>query len=837
MNNEEITTPSLRLQVGGTLNPRRDVYITRPEDEKLLRLLLAGEYVNVLTSRQMGKSSLMTVTMAVLREQGVRTASIDLAAELDGAREAETWFRGLLGRLARELRLDVNVGTWWGAHADDAVGQRLQRFLREVVGEQIAGSVVLFLDEIENTLKFPFTDALFTAIRGMYNERGQNSVYQRITFCLLGVATPNELIKDRRTTAYNVGQTLELRDFDRVHADLEPLVAQLPCDFGSAMLDRILYWTGGQPYLTIRLCAELLTAKATSSEAIDAHVEQTFATLDRVSNEVHFQQILRFVEGRLTDGSNSLDTYEGVLKGKRIREQTTSAHLELKLSGLVKRNADGYLVVRNLIYKRLFDAKWLRATRPRRKLAQYRKLTISAVAMSVILGLLTTYFYVANVREQEQATRLKEILEGDRAFAQGDLARAREIFERRVRNLSTKTDPPGQRDFSISLIKLADVMQAQGDLSSALRSYQQALAITESLASVDPDNTQWQRDLAFNLNNLGGVQRTQGDLTAALRSYQRARGITESLASADPDNTQWQRDLAFNLNNLGGVQRAQGDLTAALRSYQRALAITESLGSVDTDYVLSNLNLGHVQREQGDLRAALASFQEALAIADRLATAEPDTGLWQRGLLSILNSLGEVQRSQGDLTAALRTYQRALAITESLASADPDNTQGQRDLASNLNSLGEVQRAQGDLTASLRSYQQVLSILRRLASADSDNTQWQGDLASNLNNLGEVQRSQGDLTAALGSYQEALAIIERLSRVDPANVAWQRDLALSYRSVGNVQALLGAKSEALVAFQKGRGILAHLMQSTSNPTLLDDLSSFDRQIGTLEKSP
>ena len=222
----------------------------------------------------MGKSSLMVRTMLVLREQGVRSASIDLAAELAGAGEAEPWFRGLLGRLARELKLDVEVGTWWGAHADDAIGQRLQRFLREVVCAQITGSIVLFLDEIDSTLKYPFTDALFTAIRGMYNERGQNSVYERVTFCLLGVATPNELIKDRRTTAYNVGQTLELRDFDLVHADLHPLAVQLHGDFGNIMLDRILYWTGGQPYLTMRLCAALQRANAASRASVDMHVEQ-----------------------------------------------------------------------------------------------------------------------------------------------------------------------------------------------------------------------------------------------------------------------------------------------------------------------------------------------------------------------------------------------------------------------------------------------------------------------------------------------------------------------------------------------------------------------------------
>lgn len=47
------------LQAGGTLNPRRHVYIKRPADDRLFALLREGRYVNVLSSRQMGKSSLM----------------------------------------------------------------------------------------------------------------------------------------------------------------------------------------------------------------------------------------------------------------------------------------------------------------------------------------------------------------------------------------------------------------------------------------------------------------------------------------------------------------------------------------------------------------------------------------------------------------------------------------------------------------------------------------------------------------------------------------------------------------------------------------------------------
>lgn len=71
-----------RLQAGGTLNPRRHVYVRHPQDDRLLTLLLEGEYVNVLTSRQMGKSSLMMRTALELHELGLHCVSADLAASL-----------------------------------------------------------------------------------------------------------------------------------------------------------------------------------------------------------------------------------------------------------------------------------------------------------------------------------------------------------------------------------------------------------------------------------------------------------------------------------------------------------------------------------------------------------------------------------------------------------------------------------------------------------------------------------------------------------------------------------------------------------------------------------
>jgi hypothetical protein len=81
--------------------------------------------------------------------------------------------------------------------------------------------VVIFVDEIDAVLRLPFsTDEFFAGIRELYNFRTEDAELERLTFCLLGVASPSDLIRDTRTTPFNIGQRIELRDFS---ADLDEL--------------------------------------------------------------------------------------------------------------------------------------------------------------------------------------------------------------------------------------------------------------------------------------------------------------------------------------------------------------------------------------------------------------------------------------------------------------------------------------------------------------------------------------------------------------------------------------------------------------------------------------
>ena len=115
--------------------------------------------------------------------------------------------------------------------------------------------MVIFFDEIDVVRSLPFsTDEFFAAIRECYNARTQEPNLQRLTFCLIGVATPSDLIADPRITPFNIGQRIDLTDFTEAEAAQLARGLQRNDKQATALLKRIFYWTNGQPYLTQKLC-------------------------------------------------------------------------------------------------------------------------------------------------------------------------------------------------------------------------------------------------------------------------------------------------------------------------------------------------------------------------------------------------------------------------------------------------------------------------------------------------------------------------------------------------------------------------------------------------------
>src|ERR1044071_7668718 len=116
---------------GGTLDRDAPCYVVRRADNDLLEALRRGQVCYVLTSRQMGKASLMVRAATRLREEGVAVASLELTAIGQSNVTPEQWYGGLLGHIGRQLHCEDEVEAFWFGNDRVAPLQRCMRTLRE----------------------------------------------------------------------------------------------------------------------------------------------------------------------------------------------------------------------------------------------------------------------------------------------------------------------------------------------------------------------------------------------------------------------------------------------------------------------------------------------------------------------------------------------------------------------------------------------------------------------------------------------------------------------------------------------------------------------------------
>ena len=650
-------------QYGGQLKPNMPSYVKRGADDRLYELLKQNHFCYVFNCRQMGKSSLQTqIKMRLEATNAQKNQCVYLTLQDRGSGQSITenqWYRDFSQQIFRALYWDerAKFNECWSRFSGQAAVSSLSDFMAEILLPSISSNLVIFIDEIDKILELSFRDNFFGLIRAFHEKRAEYDDFNRLTFCFLGVATPNDLIQNPLQSPFNIGRAIELRGFEFNESLVLAQGLQDVASVPEEVLREILFWTGGQPFLTQKVCALLVEYQVRIGEGQEKSFIEEFIYSSIIrnwegqDNPSHLKDIKNRLLAKEILTGKLLEIYRHILQNGYFTTEGNQLESELRLSGLVvKRNAD--LEIFNPIYREVFSLDWVQK--------QLDSLRPYAVALNAWLASEKNNAYLLDETETARAdiwregkflTREDEEFIRDSKLAQKDKDSAQKIeAEREAKKILEKAKKKAQKALIGSIIASALIIAgtlifAVIQMTKAERASQEANQSMQNLTNIKKERDKIGQEVIRANDRLSQVsaERRQIELNARQRLAV-AQGNLKRLEMAR--NQAQQQVTQFQRQKTILEQERQIILAQKLEAESRTRKSQEELNRVERDLQANLQQFQKIQRslqqakqEQEILLIATRSEQRGISIARR----------WDRGSEGQINLLLEAIKVGEDL--------------------------------------------------------------------------------------------------------------------------------------------------------------------------------------------
>ena len=394
---------------------------------------------------------------------------------------------------------------------------------------------------------------------------------------------------------------------------------------------------------------------------------------------------------------------------------------------------------------------------------------------------------------------LKSPLPGLQPLRKELLATALKYYEDFV---SRHQDDTGLRsDLAAATLRVGEITDQIGSKEEALKAFQRALSIYESLDRADRSHSSrsYRAGQSRCLVRMAMIEAIQGKGALSLSTFKRALGLLGQLHREQPGDPETRADLALANHYMALRLGYQGSPAESLRHLQVAIDLRKKLAeefpnqlSYRVDLALSLNNLAQALSFNGQTTKAFASVRSANVIQRALVKEHPDEpqlrhtlALSTRGMATILVTLGRWQESKP-------LFVESEEIMSRIVAENPAVTEFRRVLATGACEYGQHLIDHGEIDAGLNALDMALNHSEMVRTANQSDFLNLKTLASIHRGIGKTLATKGKPSEALDSLRQAIAIGERITGFDYDLAC---GLALYSEVVGHVPSVPGGGSD------------------------------------------